>query len=179
MLIISLTDKQYSNLRKFSTFLGIEGEEFDEISRGLTDIRERIEEIEKTWAEEKENMNKKADMEAKQAQEVRKLATERLGKTMERVGGNEPRKRKSPMEALSKINENLQAKRVQVDRELELRAREVEIRTQELEIARNQAAESRNFQQMQMQFMQQMQQQQNQMMKYMFDVLRSDKNDKQ
>ena len=86
MLIISLTDKQYLNIRKFSAFLGIEGEEFDEISRGLTDIRERIEEIEKTWAEEKENINKKADMEAKQAQEVRKLATERLGKTMERVG---------------------------------------------------------------------------------------------
>ncbi len=34
---------------------------------------------------------------------------------MERVGGNEPRKRKSPVEALSKINENLQAKRVPME----------------------------------------------------------------
>ncbi len=83
------------------------------------------------------------------------------------------------MKALSKINKHLQPKRVQVDRELELRAREVEIRTQELEKARNQAAESRNFKQMQMHFFQQMQQQQNPMRKYMFDVLRSDKNGKQ
>ncbi len=69
---------------------GIEGEEYDELNCGLTDIKEHIDEIEKLWASEKENLDKRTELEAKQAQEVRKKA--RLGQTIERVGKNEPRK---------------------------------------------------------------------------------------
>ncbi len=107
-------------------------------------------------------------MKAKQAQELRKIATERLGKTMVRVGGNEPRKESLPWRPSLRLMK-ICMQRVQVDGELEQRVREVEIRTQELEIARNKAAESRTFQQTQKQQKQNM----NYWMKYeMLDVLK-------
>ena len=161
-------EKMLTNFKKNEAYerraSGIEGEAYDEINHGLMDITERIDENERLWAGQKEEVDKKTELEAKQAQEVRRKATERLGKTMERVGQNEPRKRRASTEAFAIINESLKAKKQQVDRDLEIKSREVEIRAQELEEARNQAAEARNFQQMQIQWMQQLQQQQQQLM---------------
>eukprot|EP00794_Sanderia_malayensis_P001867 gene1867-2108_t len=127
--------------------------ENDELNQTLAEIADRMAEFEKLWSEEKEQANKKAELEAFQAEEVRRKATERLGQTMDMLSQKENRKRRSSTEALEIVNESLKVKKQHLERDLELRR-------QELEERRRQADETRQFQQIQMQWMQQLQQQQ-------------------
>eukprot|EP00794_Sanderia_malayensis_P011695 gene11695-12913_t len=117
--------------------------ENDEINQALAEIADRMAEFGRLWSQEKEQANEKAELEASQAEEVRRKATERLGQTMDRLSQKEKRERRCSTEALEIVNESLKVKKQHLERDLGL------CMTQELAKRKRQVDETRQCQQMQ------------------------------
>ena len=78
--------------------------EYDEITKGLTDIKDRMDEAVLSLQNDSAKEKKKAEEEKSQAEDMRKKATESLGETMKRKAGKDDRatpKKKTTAELLT------------------------------------------------------------------------------
>lgn len=68
------------NEREKTRASGVEGTADDEFDQAMRDIHERLEEVKEEWNKE----SKKAEEENNKAEDIRKIATERIGQTKKR-----------------------------------------------------------------------------------------------
>ena len=87
---------------------GIQGEDFDEIHRGLTDINQRMEEVKTGWEEATEKEKEKENENKEKGLDMRKKATESLSETQKRKeldsGGSTPKRMRRSGEALEMLH---------------------------------------------------------------------------
>ena len=147
---------------------GIQGVEYDEISRGLVDIKERMEEAKLIWSEESEKRRDKDKKDKQKAEDMRKKATESLGETRRREETEgqpqeAPNRKRKSTEALALMREGLKWRREQEERETRIREEELEERRLARESQQMAMKEQQEFlmnmQLQQQQYMAQMQQQ--------------------
>ncbi len=146
---------------------GIEGADYDEIYRGLTDIDLRMEEVKALQEEKDQRQQCKEHLDRRNAEEMRRRATESLAETRRRNEGEEesetPKRKRKSNAALSLVEEGLRLKRQRDERDDQWRREELEerrmARQTQQEVLENQQKFLQNMQMNQQQFMLQMQQQ--------------------
>ena len=175
---LKLMDKFKKMEKEEERASGIQGADFDELYRGLSDINDRMEDAKLVWEEardrEKEN-NEKA-----KALDMRKKATESLSETKRRKqeeGDETPKRKRKSSDAFAMIQEGMKTKREQAEIEARLREEELQERQQarqgQQDMFQQQQALMANMQMQQQQFMMQMQQQNTQIMGQLLEVLKT------
>ena len=157
---------------------GIQGKEYDEIYRALTDIHQRMKEAKAMWDKNSEREQEKEEQERRKAEDIRKKATERLGETRKRQNESEDDDedttskkggRGRQAKALALISESIQLKKEHQENDFKVRQAEIEQRKEErklqMELSEQQHQNFLALQQQQQQFMLQIQQQQQMLMK--------------
>eukprot|EP00112_Aurelia_sp_Birch-Aquarium-sp1_P019876 Seg500.6 transcript_id=Seg500.6/GoldUCD/mRNA.D3Y31 product="hypothetical protein" protein_id=Seg500.6/GoldUCD/D3Y31 len=155
------------NEREEARASGIDGVDYDEIYRGLTDIDLRMEEAKSLQEEKNERQQSKENVDRRNAEEMRRRATESLAETRKRNEGEEecetPKRKRKSNAALSLVEEGLKLKRQREERDDKWRNEELEerriARKAQQELMENQQTFLANMQMNQQQFMLQMQQQ--------------------
>ena len=144
-----LLEKFKKNEREEARASGIQGIELDEVSMGLTDINERIEEANRMWSETNDKEKERENNERKKALDMRRKATETLSKTKKRKeaeGELLPSKRqRRSTEILAVIEEGIKRKREMAERDAQLRDQELNGRRLERECQQKMITENQNF----------------------------------
>ena len=156
---------------------GIQGKEYDEIYRALTDIHQRMKEAKAMWDKNSEREQEKEEQERRKVEDIRRKATERLGETRKRQNESEDDDedttskkggRGRQAKALALISESIQLKKEHQENDFKVRQAEIEQRKEErklqMELSEQQHQNFLALQQQQQQFMLQMQQQQQMLM---------------
>ena len=146
---------------------GIDGADYDEIYRGLTDIDIHINEVKALQEEKDERQQVKENLDRSNAEEMRRRATERLAETRRRNEGEEvgetPKRKRNSNSALSLVEEGLKLRRQREERDEQWRKEELEerrlARQMQQELMENQQRFLANMQMNQQQCMLHMQQQ--------------------
>ena len=163
---------------------GIQGKDFDEIYRGLTDINQRMEEVKNSWEEATEKEKEKENESKEKALDMRKKATESLSETRKRKeldsGETTPKRMRRSGEALEILQEGMQLKREQAEKELKWKEEELKerqlARESQQEMVMQQQQFMANMQAQQQQFMLQMNQQNLQIMGQIAEMFKNNKN---
>ena len=172
------------NEREEARASGIDGADYDEIYRGLTDIDIRINEVKALQEEKDERQQVKENLDRSNAEEMRRRATESLAETRRRNEGEEvgetPKRKRNSNSALSLVEEGLKLKRQREERDEQWRKEELEerrlARQMQQELMENQQRFLANMQMNQQQCMLQMQQQNMQALTTITNLLSNFKN---
>ena len=144
-----LLEKFKKNEREEARASGIQGIELDEVSMGLADINERIEEAKRMWSETNDKEKERENNEKEKALDMRRKATETLSETKKRKeaeGGLLPSKRqRRSSEILAVIEEGIKLKREMAERDAQLREQELNERRLERECQQKMITENHNF----------------------------------
>eukprot|EP00794_Sanderia_malayensis_P017837 gene17837-biopygen15266 len=162
---------------------GIQGADFDELYRGLSDINDRIEDAKLVWEEASDKDREKENNEKEKALDMRKKATESLSETKRRKqneeGDETPKRKRKSSEAFAMIQEGMKIKREQAQTEAKLREEELQERQRARQHQQNMFQQQQEFmanmQMQQQQFMMQMQQQNTVILGQLLEVLKTAK----